>query len=113
MTGTSGPRPALQPSMVVGKGWSIASLVLGVSSVVLSFSEILGILSVILGILCGITASILGAVSLRRSKGSAKGRLMPITGIVLGIVGFVASTVFAINYLSIYLFWTNFRMGSM
>lgn len=72
-------------------GLAIASLVLGILSLVCSFA--------CLGLVLGPTAAIMGFISRQRiqsSGGSVGGSTLAIVGLVLGIIGFVASAAFVI-----------------
>ncbi|HEV3405501.1 MAG TPA: DUF4190 domain-containing protein [Candidatus Dormibacteraeota bacterium] len=67
-------------------GLAIASLVIGIASIVCSIG--------CLGIILGPTAAIMGFISRQRistSGGAMGGGTLAIVGLVLGIVGFVAS----------------------
>jgi hypothetical protein len=67
-------------------GLAIASLVIGIVSIVCSF--------ICLGIVLGPTAAIMGFISRQRistSGGTVGGGTLAVVGLVLGVVGFVAS----------------------
>ena len=76
-------------------GLAIAALIIGIASLVCSFG--------CLGIVLGPTAAIMGFISRQRiasSGGAVGGGTMAVVGLVLGIVGFIASAGFVILYLS-------------
>jgi len=67
-------------------GLAIASLVIGIVSIVCSF--------VCLGVILGPTAAIMGFISRQRiatSGGALGGGALAIIGLILGIIGFLAS----------------------
>lgn len=67
-----------------GKGFSIASLVLGIVAVVLSF---FGIVSFV-GLVCGILSIVLSVLGRKKSKlATGKSSGLATAGLVLGIVG--------------------------
>ena len=76
-------------------GLAIASLVIGVLSLVCSF--------ICLGVLLGPTAAIMGFISRQRvasSGGTLGGGTLAVVGLILGIIGFLASVgwFFAFGY---------------
>jgi hypothetical protein len=76
-------------------GLAIASLVIGIVSIACSVA--------CLGVVLGPTAAIMGFISRQRiatSGGTLGGGTMAIIGLVLGVVGFVASVIFFFVYAS-------------
>jgi hypothetical protein len=76
-------------------GLAIASLVIGIIGLVCSFGCV--------GILLGPTAAIMGFISRQRiasSGGAVGGGTLAIIGLILGVVGFLASVGFFFLYLS-------------
>jgi hypothetical protein len=76
-------------------GLAIASLVIGILSLVCSF--------ICLGVVLGPTAAIMGFISRQRiatSGGMLGGGGLAIAGLVLGIVGFIASVGFFFLYVA-------------
>lgn len=76
-------------------GLAIASLVVGIVGLVCSFG--------CLGIVLGPTAAIMGFISRQRiasSGGAIAGGALAIIGLILGVVGFLASAGFFFLYLS-------------
>ena len=76
-------------------GLAIASLVIGIVGLVCSFG--------CLGIVLGPTAAIMGFISRQRvasSGGTLGGGTLAIIGLILGVVGFLASVGFFFLYLS-------------
>ncbi len=76
-------------------GLAIASLVIGIIGLVCSFG--------CLGIVLGPTAAIMGFISRQRiasSGGTVGGGTLAIIGLILGVVGFLASVGFFFLYLS-------------
>ena len=76
-------------------GLAIASLVIGILSLVCSF--------ICLGVLLGPTAAIMGFISRQRiasSGGTLGGGTLAVVGLILGIIGFLASVgwFFAFGY---------------
>jgi uncharacterized protein DUF4190 len=95
------PPPGGYTSMSAGyaaprnDGLAVASLVIGILSLVCSF--------VCLGVVLGPTAAIMGFISRQRiasSGGALGGGTLAIIGLILGIVGFVASVGFFFIYIT-------------
>lgn len=77
-------QPYAAPPVTPGRGWAIASVVLGAISILLFF---LG-LTVVLAVL-GLIFAIVALVKVRKAQGARKG--MSITGLVLNILGLILS----------------------
>lgn len=77
------------------QGKAIAALILGICSLIIPFA----------GPVCGIIAIILGAMSMKAinaSAGRLTGKPMAIIGLILGILGLIASTVITISVLGLF-----------
>jgi hypothetical protein len=74
-------------------GLAIASLIIGIVSLVCSF--------ICLGVVLGPTAAIMGFISRQKiatSGGAVGGGTLALVGMILGILGFLASVGFALIY---------------
>lgn len=94
MEQTSSPPPQAQPATKTD-GKAIAALILGIASLIIPFA----------GPICGILAIIFGAMSMKaigKSEGRLTGKPMAIVGLVLGILGLIASTIITISVLGIF-----------
>ncbi len=80
-TPSPSPPPAYAPARI---GLAIAALVLGIVAVISSF--------LLIGAVCGLIGLVLGVIQLRRRPG---GRVMAWSGVVLCILGILASGLFA------------------
>jgi hypothetical protein len=77
------------------EGKSVAALILGICSLIVPFA----------GPVCGILAIIFGALAMKAinaASGRLTGKPMAIIGLVLGILGLVASTVLTISVLGLF-----------
>jgi Domain of unknown function (DUF4190) len=76
-------------------GLAIASLVIGIFALICSFA--------CLGLILGPTAAIMGFISRQRigsSGGAVGGGGLALAGLILGVVGFVASAAFILVYIA-------------
>lgn len=92
-----GPTTPISPAAPGPKteGKSVAALILGICSLIVPFA----------GPVCGILAIIFGALAMKAinaASGRLTGKPMAIIGLVLGILGLVASTVLTISVLGLF-----------